>query len=252
MRQAIRYLIPLLWLTWLPLAATEEADKPYEGPFYPPPAGAPMPASLTVESFTLDGYSGYRSVVSCHLFSATTFAPEKWTPAKIPGTSFAYQGKFFPQVKWSMSVWAPDSFMPDLSNESMTGYAEALMHDNPGTVEILNYESYRRNVIPSIFNRDPRILIYDKTNPADGKVMRHYNSFVLFKNHLIEFSIWGPPNEVQNLMGWFTIIPENLSLTTDDESYRDDLDRAYGPSKRAMLEALRKKQEEEAARQSRS
>ena len=43
------------------------------------------------------------------------------------------------------------------------------------------------------------------------------------KNYVLEFSIWGPPREVKSMLGWFAIIPENLSLTTPDTTYEQDI-----------------------------
>ncbi len=206
----------------------DDEEKPFDGPVYPRPAASPGAINFQVVPFMADGFRSTRSELSCHLFAANTLPPQNWVRVSLPGTSLSSQGAYYPKVKWAMYLWPPDSFLPNLSDLTLTGYAEGIKQTYPEQVEILNYDSgYRSQVIPVIFNRDPRMLAYKITDPATGAVTLRYDTFVLFDESLLEFSIWGPPDEVKNMLGWFSVIPENLSLTTPDKSYEEDTQSAY-------------------------
>ncbi|MBC2594562.1 hypothetical protein H5P28_09855 [Ruficoccus amylovorans] len=203
-------------------------EPPYEGPVITRPNAAPLPVNFRLAPYRFDGYERTRSELSCSLFSAHTLAPQNWAQTSLPGASLVFQGTYYPDVKWAFNIWSPESFLPNLSKTTMTAYAEGIKKTYPELVEVLNYDSDYRSVgIGAVFNRDPRTLIYQITSPENGKLTLRYDTFVLFKDHLLEFSLWGPPDEVKQMLGWFSVFPDNLSLTTADEDYAEEISRAY-------------------------
>ena len=199
-------------------------SPPYDGPVILRPTAAPAPVNFKVERYIADGLPRTRAVLSCRLFSATTQPPQNWVQTTLPGTSQGFQGTYYPNVKWAVSLWPPKSFLPDLSKASLTAYAEGIKKAHPDEAEILNYgSSYRSQLITSVFNRGPRMLAYKITDPKTEAVTLRYDNFVFFKGYLLEFSLWGPPAEVNSMLGWFSIVPESLSLTTPDDTYEQDL-----------------------------
>lgn len=206
-------------------------NPPYDGPIILRPTAAPAPVNFKVERYIADGLPSTRAIFSCRLFSANTQPPQNWVQTTLPGTSLAFQGTYYPNVKWAVSLWPPKSFLPDLSKESLTAYAEGIKKAHPDEAEILNYDSnYRSQLITTIFNRGPRMLAYKITDPKTEAVTLRYDNFVLFKGYLLEFSLWGPPAEVNSMLGWFSIVPESLSLTTPDDTYEQDLGLKKGES----------------------
>ena len=163
----------------------KETDKPaYDGPVYTRPTFAPEPVSFKLVPFISEGFSSTRAEVKCRLFAANTLAPKNWVQISVPGTSIAFQGAYYPNVKWAMYVWPPQRFLPDLSKDSLTAYAEGIKqaYPEPDQVKILNYgSSYRAKAVPSVFNRSPRMLAYEITDPETGAVTLRHDNFVLFK-----------------------------------------------------------------------
>jgi hypothetical protein len=207
-----------------PSSGSAPETPPYDGPVILRPTAAPVPVNFKIEQYIGDGLPRTRAVFSCRLFSATTQPPQNWVQTTIPGTSLAFQGAYYPNVKWAVSLWPPKSFLPDLSKASLTAYAEGIKKAHPNETEILNYDSnYRSQLISTVFNRGPRMLAYKITDPKTEAVTLRYDNFVLFKGYLLEFSLWGPPAEVNSMLGWFAIVPESLSLTTPDNTYEQDL-----------------------------
>ncbi|MGE9293804.1 MAG: hypothetical protein ACQKBW_09345 [Puniceicoccales bacterium] len=205
--------------------AVPPRSGPYTGPVYTRPESKPVPLQMEVVPFTFDGREGTRSELSCALFKATTLQPRHWVKTDIPDTSVAFQATYYPQVKWSISIWAPKRYLPDLSADSMAACVAGLKKSYPEKDQlVINNEGtkYRSKLTPVIFNRIPRTIDYTLTDPETGAVTQRYDTFILYKGSLLEFSIWGPPQEMKSMLGWFSVLLENLSLTTPDTTYDSD------------------------------
>ena len=98
----------------------------------------------------------------------------------------------------SISLFKEKTFLPDLEEETLTGYVSGLYSQNPDRIRILNEGNYSPYKSFSIAGANYKLVEYEIKDPEQGTLLaRDY--LILPKDTLIIIQIKGPPNAVRHL-----------------------------------------------------
>lgn len=193
-----------------------QGSKDYEGPIYNRPGSGFLPVRIDAYATKLDGLDTALGVVSCQAFTASTFAPSGLVAVKNPYHSLTLALQYKPEVKIAFTLWPLGDFLPDISEETLTGLAEGIYREDPENIRILNYDSkYRRSGgVISPLNQTVRMLAYEVTDPSNLKETAHFDYFLIYEDYLLELSVWGPPEDVAAGQRKLAFLVNDLSLVS--------------------------------------
>ncbi len=112
-----------------------------------------------------------------------------------PKKSVSFHWKDIPDIEFSISDFAPESFIDSLDNEHWEAYKRGLALQHPRRKIVFEHNSVEKRGSPIVLSKPFRQIAYEETD-AKGKTIKTREIFVLLNEKLYVFAFSGPKDEI--------------------------------------------------------
>ena len=174
-------------------------EEEYEGPLYFKPA-TPRPYLAHQEKVI----EGDGDVLTLHYYSSSimtmkfTQPLKNWSRRQDPNSSASFYLRSNGKIRFSISLYNTEEFIPDISSESLKGYIEGLKVTYEDRTEFLNDDGNYRPSGQSLWPLDQpnKVIIYTISDLENGNSTKYYEYFLVVNKHILVGSLYGPEPDV--------------------------------------------------------